>query len=279
MGVITSQQLSQYYDIYRDSEVVFTKEIIRALNFDQRQVSLRCNGSQWPCILNSISFMNAKIILSKKSTAFSVVEVPNPPTVTIRFCFIQAVTQQTLPILISARVGEIEPYQGSDDLSVVTLNFLQRPADDFIEILGRLHETNQNYIRKKDDRVIISDNSKRRLKLSSEETLVYIQNVPRHCILRDIAFTSAKIILIGVSQFLVNKAVALDIMFVDPDEKFVLKGIVSKADSIEGRKDLIIAQIDFSESEIPLSFKLRVNDFISQARLNQIDGAQKAEEK
>ena len=49
MGVTTSQQLTRYYDQFRDTEIAFSKEIVRIIHLDPRQVYIKANGSQWPC--------------------------------------------------------------------------------------------------------------------------------------------------------------------------------------------------------------------------------------
>ena len=71
MGIVTSQQLTRYYELYRDKEVTFSKEVIKTLNLDPRQIYIKCTDSQWPCIINSTSFMGAKIIIGSKGGAYS----------------------------------------------------------------------------------------------------------------------------------------------------------------------------------------------------------------
>lgn len=66
MGIVTSQQLTRYYELYRDTEVIFSKEVIKTLHMDPRQVYVKCTDSQWPCIINSTSFLGAKIIIGSK---------------------------------------------------------------------------------------------------------------------------------------------------------------------------------------------------------------------
>lgn len=42
MGIATSQQIQKYYDQYRDTEITFTKDIIRAIGLDPRQIYIKC---------------------------------------------------------------------------------------------------------------------------------------------------------------------------------------------------------------------------------------------
>ena len=60
---------------------------------DPRQIYLKCAGSQWPCIINSTSFAEAKVIIGTKGGAFQQIAQIKSPSVNIRFCFYQSETQ------------------------------------------------------------------------------------------------------------------------------------------------------------------------------------------
>ncbi len=271
MGIATSQQITRYYDQYRDTEITFTKDIIRALGLDPRQIYIKCNGSQWPCIINSTSFQLARIIVGTKGGAFSALAKDNP-AVNIRFCFTE-IESETITFLVSGKVAKIQPYMNSKELAVVTIQFTQRPPDDLIEIVGRLLEANANAIRRREERIIISDDSKRKLDLVREECIVIIQGVPRHCVLRDVSFLGAKILLIGLSQFLSNKEAVLKLAFDEPSEVLQIKGTIVSADLIQGRKDICAVSIKFDESQVPLSYKLHLNNYLTQVRKTQLSAS------
>ena len=167
----------------------------------------------------------------------------------------------------------------SQDLAIITLSFTQRPPDDLIEIVGSLLEANINAVRRKEERVVINEETKRKLALSKEETLVYVQNVPRHCILRDVSFSGAKIILLGLAQFLKDKETILRLEFEDPREIINLKGSIVATAEISGRKDMVAVSLKFDEKAIPLSYKIHINNYLTAVRktqLSAVDG--KAEE-
>ncbi len=275
MGILTSQQLTKYYDLYRDTEIIFTKEIIRTLNLDPRQVFIKFSGSQWPCIINSTSFLAARIIIGVKGGAYAQL-AKNNPTVNLRFSFIQA-DNQPLSFFITGRVSNIERYMNSADLAVVTINYTQRPPDDLIEILGTLLEANLNAVRRKEERILINDDTKRKLGLLKEETIVYIDNVPRHCILRDISFSGAKVILLGLAAFLQKKETILRLDFEDPRETINLKGSVVAVTQITGRKDMVAMSMKFDEKAVPFSYKLQINKYLTAIRKTQLSQTQAKE--
>ena len=269
MGLMTSHQITRYYDIYRDTEVTFSKEFIRALNLDPRQVYIKCAGAQWPCIINSTSLQSARIIIGTKGGAFAQISKENTP-LSLRFSFTPP-GQLPVSFFVNCRVANVQPYMTSNDLAIITLTFTQRPPDDLIETLGRLIEANFNSSRRKEERIIINEDSKRKLNLLREETLVYIQNVPRHCIIRDLSFSGAKLVLKGLAQFLADKNAVIRLDFTEPQETLGIQGKIVKAETIEGRKDLASVSIQFLESAVPMSYKLHINSYLTAIRKKQLD--------
>lgn len=269
MGILTSQQISRYYEIYRDTEITFTKEFISALNLDPRQVYIKCAGSQWPCIINSTSLQSARIIIGTKGGAYAQIS-KEPSSLNLRFSFVPP-GQPAVSFFVTCKVANIEPYMTSSDLAIITLTFTQRPPDDLIENLGRLIEANFNASRRKEERIIINADSKRKLNLLKEETLVYIQNIPRHCILRDLSFSGAKIVLKGIAQFLKDKITILRLDFIEPRETIGIQGQIVKAETIEGHKDLAAVSIKFLETAVPMSYKLHINSYLTAIRKKQLD--------
>ena len=272
MGVITSQQITRYYDQFCDTEIAFSKDIIRVLNLDPRQIYIKCNGTQWPCIINSTSFKLARIIVGTKGGAYQMISQKEPPAVSLRFCFKEE-GNQMMSFFVNSKVTNISPYMNSQDLVVVTLTFTQRPPDDLIEQIGGLLEANQNAIRRREEYILINEENKRKLGLVREETVVMIENVPRHCILRQISFGGAKFILLGLSQFLTNKEAVIQMDFEDPPERIQIKGKIVAAGIVEGRKDIVAVNMQFDEKLVSLTYKMHVNGFLQQQRKVKVSAA------
>lgn len=270
MGVLTSQQITKFYDIYRDTEVTFTKEIIRNLHLDPRQVYIKCAGSQWPCIINSTSFQSARIILGTKGGAYAQIKEDISAPISLRFSFAQP-DAQPVSFFVTSRATHVEQYMKSNDLAIITLTFTQRPPDDLIETIGRLLEANANAIRRKEERIVITPDSKRKLSITKEETLCYIQNVPRHCIIRDLSFSGSKIILMGLPNFLKDKPAVLSIEFEEPREIVQIPGQIVQAEFVEGRKDLVTVSVRFLDDSIPMAYKLHINNYLTAIRKKQLD--------
>lgn len=266
---MTSQQISRFYDSYRNTEIMFSKETIKALNLDPRQVYIKCNTGQWPCIINSSSLSIARIIIGTKGGAYAAIQKVNTP-VSLRFFFSDP-NGQTMSFFVNAHVSAMDPYMNSKELAIATLAFNSKPPHDLIEIVGRLLETKDNAVKRREERIAITPESKRRLSLMKEETIVNIQNVPRNCIIRDLSFSGVKLIMMGVAQFLKNKEASLQLEFDEPRETLIIKGLTVNAVPVEGRKELVTLSIKFDEASVPISYKIHINNCLTAVRQKMLN--------
>jgi hypothetical protein len=271
MSIITSQKITDYYDRYKNIEVTFTKEILQVTGMITQQVYLKCVSDFWPCVVFSSSFQAAKVVVNIKSGILEKLQQANN-SASIRFCFKNPDTGTPVTFFVSARSMGYALYQNSKDVAIFTLQFTQRPPDDLIEIMGRLLDANVNSSRRREEQIILGSDSIRRLKLLTKETATFIQGVPRRCILRGISFFGAKIIMMGVAKFLVDRDSALRIDFDDPRESFLIKGKFIDSESVEGRKELIALSMSFNEAMVPMGYKIRLNDYFSQVRADNRGG-------
>lgn len=262
MSVANSQQIARYYDFFRDKEVVFTKANLKYLRMDPRQIYVKCNGGQWPCILNSSSLQKAKIIIGTQSGILKEINKNKEAPVSIRYCFFD---QNNAPVqfFVNCDVTEVKNYQGSNDLAMLTLTFTQRPPDDLISRIGEFLEVNQNFATRKEERIAINKNTLRELGIPKEESVIFVQAVPRKCILKDLSFGGARVMTVGVPKFLENKPVTLMLLFSETQEKVSLPGVVRKCEFLEGRKDIVNVHIEFNPDDIPMSYKFHINSFIT----------------
>ena len=262
MGIANSHQISRYYDFFRDKEIVFTKSNLQILKMDPRQIYVKCAGGQWPCLINSSSLQSAKIIIGTNSGAFLAIQKDKNITIQLRYCFLDA-NNAPIHFFVNCTVGEINKYQNTEELAVVTLNFTQRPPDDLIFKIGEFLEASENFYHRKEERIDINKNSIRKLGLEKEESIIYVENVPRRCILKDLSFSGAKVMLVGVPKFLVGKNIALKIDFIDTNESVLVPGIIPRAEFLEGRKDIASVHIAFNGDTVPMVYKIHINSFIT----------------
>lgn len=272
MSITTSQQIAKWYELYRTIDVTFTREIIKATGFEPRHVYLKCVGEQWPCVIYSTSFSGAKIVASAKATLLEKIKKANN-LVSLRFSFQVEEKGDPVSFFVNGRATGFAPYsQAGADLQFMNIEYTQRPPDDLIEIVGKLLEANINSTRRHDDRVLLTPDSMRRIGLLSKNTVIFVQGVPRKCIIRDLSFYGAKIIIVGLARFLVNKDCLIRLELDEPREILDIKGTIVRYEDVEGRKDLAAVAIHFDEASVPLSYKIHINDYLGQTRQGQAEG-------
>ena len=264
MGVLPAQKLASFYERFKGIDVTFTKDMLEVTGLITEQVHLKCGSDFWPCVLYATSFQNAKVIANVKSGLLDKLHHANN-LVSLRFCFKNMEMEKGNPVtfFVAGRVLGTAPYKNSDDVCMLTIQFTQRPPDDLIEIIGRILDANINSTKRREERIILTTENQRKLKLLSKETMVFIQEVPRRCILRDLSFSSAKIIMIGVARFIVEKDATLRFDFDDPRESFLVKGTFVRSEDVEGKKEMVALALKFDEAQIPISYKIRINDYFN----------------
>ncbi|MFP4430746.1 MAG: PilZN3 domain-containing protein [Spirochaetaceae bacterium] len=262
MPVSTSQQISRYYDQFSNIEVTFTKEVTQAILLYPKQVYLRCLGYQWPCIIYSSSLVGAKIITNITGSLNETVRKANN-LVSLRFSFLQKDKPDPLSFFVSSKVTGYTPYgKNKPELSFMSLAYTQRPPDDLIEILGQLLEANVLSQKRKEERVVLTVQTAAIMGIDPKECRLTIDGVPRKCIVRDLSFGGAKVILMGLAKFLVNKTAELRLPLTEKQGALVVPGKVVRFDPVEGRSDIAAFALQYDEDKVPLDYKVRMNSLI-----------------
>jgi hypothetical protein len=262
MSVVTSQQISKLYQAYAGEEVLFNKDVTRALMLNGKGVHIRCFGYQWPCIIHSSSMTGAKLIVNMKSSIKQIVEKANR-NVGLNFSFIQRDRTNPVSFIMKAKVIQYTPYHPEKpDLNFMHIQFSNRAPDELIFRLGDLLDAQTQANDRKDDRIIVNPDTQRILKLAMKDAVaISIDNIPRKCILRDLSFGGAKVIIFGVPNFLVNKSSVLTLKFEDPYQTIAIPGKVLRFEEVQGRKDLAAFAIRFDDETLPSEYKLRLNQY------------------
>ncbi len=277
MAINTSQQISHYYDTYADQEVTFTKEVIRTTRLLTKQVHLRCLGYQWPCIIYSSSMTQAKVIVNMTDSLKGAIRKSNN-LVSLRFSFVHSDKADPVSFFVSAKISGFTPYSsGNRNLSFLSLTFTQRPPDGLIEVLGGLLQANQNSTQRRDERVPMSEETASEIGISVRGVQLFVQGVPRKCILRDLSFGGAKVVIMGVPKFLLNKEVVLRIPLVEKElPKLDLPGSVIRFEPVEGRSDIAAFAIQFDAERLPMSYKLKLSEYLNAESSPKARAAERA---
>jgi hypothetical protein len=263
MSTLTSQQINAFYEQYKTVSLTFSQETIKATGLVAKQIYLKCMGDFWPCVLYSSSFETAKVVANIKAGLVEKLQAAKN-SASIRFCFKLSGNNDAIFFFVNVKSIGFIPYGNSSDVAIFTFQYIQRPPDDLIEILGRFLSVNDNFSRRRSERLTLTPEIMRKLQINTRETVVSIQGAPRKCILSDISLFGAKIVMMGTAKESEN--MVLRVNFANPPESFMLKGRFIRSEIVEGRKDLCALGVAFDEEDIPLNYKLRINDYLNLTR-------------
>ena len=282
MAISTSQQIARYYQQYSDVDVTFTKDVIKATLLNPKQVYLKCTGYQWPIVVYSASMTGAKVIANMKTSLSEAIKKSNN-MVSLRLSFLQRDKADPLSFFVGAKIAGYTPYgQEKPELYFLTLTYTQRPPDDLIEILGRLIDANTSSARRKEERIPVTADSARAMGLNHKDAMVYIDGVPRRCIVRDVSFGGAKVVILGLAKFLVNKQANLRLTLSETDEEVDVPATVVRFEAVEGRSDIAALALQFDTETIPMKYKLMISGFLNSNKArtlrNQEDPGQTQDE-
>ncbi len=263
MAIVTSQQIQSYFDLYSTIEVTLTKEVSNLLGLLQDQISLKFGGSTWPCILYSTSMAGAKVILNLKADQIEKLKTSSNLG-SLRFCFRQTDSVEPLTFFVGIRVKGYNRYNSAPhkDLYFMTLEFSQRPPDDLIEIIGHFLEANVNSTKRRDERIPVNEKIIQKIGFQSCSAIISVEQVDRKCLLRDLSFGGAKLILPGIAKFLNNRLAVLKLINAEDGKLLELEGSFVRVEPVEGRKDLTLAALQFKLETVPQKYKIKINDFL-----------------
>ncbi|MCL2601017.1 MAG: PilZ domain-containing protein [Treponema sp.] len=273
MGTLPAKRVAAYFEAFKGVDVTFTKDMIQVTGLIPDQVHLKCGSDFWPCVFFATSFERAKVVVNVRSGILDKLSLANN-SVSLRLSFKKHEEKgRDVTFFVAGRVMGTAPYKGSEDVALLALQFTQRPPDDFIEIIGRILDANINSAKRKDERILLNDESQRKLKLFSREATVHIQKIPRRCIIRDLSFSGAKLIMMGVGRFLVEKQATLRVDFDDPREGFMLTGTFIRSEEIEGKQGMAALAMSYDESQVPMGYKIRINEYLNTVRADSRVGS------
>ncbi|MDR2842789.1 MAG: PilZ domain-containing protein [Spirochaetaceae bacterium] len=264
MGTLTRQKIQEYYEQFKSIPVTFNKEIIKVTGLQAKQISIKCASDFFPCVVYSTSFEEAKVVANMKSGLVERLKDTNNAA-SIKFSFTIPATGEHVAFLVSVHAAGSAPYNGSEEMSIFTMQYSQRPPDDLIEIMGRILDASVTAAKRKDENIPITATGFRKLKFSTKEIGLTIQGVPRFCVLRDLSFSGARAVVVGVSKLLLDKTGTIKFEFSDPQETFEISGKILSATPSPERKEMVLLEMSYNEP-VPMSYKIRLSEYLGTLR-------------
>jgi len=274
MDFLTTQQITDYYERHKTTELTLTKDIIEAAGIVTKQIALKCREDLLPCVIYSLSFSNAKIIADSRTGLVQKLKDANQVG-SLRLYFNNG-TANPLVSFVTFKMGWYTPYGGDKDMALMQLQFTNRPPDDVIIIMGKILDAYANFIKHKEERIPITPETQNKLHIVSPTTFIFIQGFKSPCILRDISFYDAKVIVMVPFEDFKGCEAVLTIDFKEPFRSFSLKGTCTRPEVVKDRKDLTAMSIVFNYDAVPIEYKIRINEYIIQQ--SRFDRERKREE-
>jgi hypothetical protein len=264
MGLITSQQLAKYYELYRDREITFNRQIVEVLKLMPKQVYLKTRGDQLSCIVYSCSMGGAKIVANLRTKALQQIRVAGN-SVSLRFAFRRSDKPEPLFFFVPAKITNYTFYSPEKpDLYFLSLEYTTKPPDDLIEMLGQLFETHTNFTRRKDERIELNPANIKLIGIDGKEAALVLEQQARKCIIRDLSFSGTKVLLFGARPEHVHKPTVLQ--FSALKQQMLIPGTIVRFEEVVGRDDIGAFGIQFLEDKTPMSYKILINNTLRTTR-------------
>jgi len=264
MAVVTAQQLKSFYNKYKDVDVTFTKEVSKSLGLLPKFVFLKHRSGQIPCIIYSSSMATSRVLANMDDSMVQTLSEEGN-NVSLRFSFKNADKHDPMNFFVPSRITGTNKYKDNPNLYFLALQFTQRPPDDLVQILGTTLDAMNSASLRKEERIVITADSQRILNLENKNTTIFINQVPRNAIIRDLSFSGAKVIILGNAKFLVGKPFTLNIA-VKRDEVYSLSGTILRHEDVEGRRDICALALKFDEDKVPMRYKILLNNYFQSVK-------------
>ena len=270
--MVTSQKLNEYLEQFGSIEVTFTKQVAEVLGLLPKYVYLKVQADILQCAIYSTSMREAKVIANLRVSALASLRQAGN-AVALRFCFQRPERNDSLSFYVSAKITSTSAYsKEAPDMHLLSLEYTHRPPDDLIEILGELLEANVNARRRKEVRIDVTPASMKALGLESREAVLVAQEAERRCLLKDVSFSGAKVLVYGQAKGLVEKPAVLYLTLAGESKPTGLPGRILRFETAANREDIGALAILFEEQRVPMPYKLAINNFLRSHRNGRAPG-------
>lgn len=272
MSIVTSQQLIQYYERYRETEVTFNTQVTTATGLVPRNMYLRVLDRELPCTVFSSSMASARVIANVKANFFLDLKRPNT-RLALRWCFKRQDKVEPMTFFVPCRVTGFTHFNvQKPGVQMMTIVFTQKPPNDLIEILGGLLEANWNSQQRREERIPITPENMKKLGMDSRDAFLLMGEASRRCLLKDLSFIGAEVLASGLTASDAGRPTTLRISKGEQATDMTLQGTITRVEEVGGRRDIKAVAIEYA-TDTPISYKLLINSFITSRRSSK-DGDQ-----
>ena len=263
MPPATETQLRRYYRLFGEQAIVFTRPVTTVTGLVAKRVYMKCGVEKKPCVLYSSSMVGAKVIADIDSRFLRAIKKANN-SIYLHLTFQPTRGRPAESSLVAGRVDTYSPYrkEGEDSYYYVNILYTRRPPEHLIEKFGKIIESKINIVRWQDVRITMFPRTMREIDLDSNDAIVEIDSKPIKCIIRDLSFNGARVVVDGVAKPALESKVILYIPFSNQDDLLKLHGEILRFSSVDRRPDATAVSIKFEEDTIPLAYSINLNEHL-----------------
>ena len=254
LGVSALQNL---YQEYLDIEVIYSREVTTGLGLVPAGSSLKCQGDLYPCLIHSCSFQKAILLLRLPSSQWKVSQFGTKLAV-LTLMFLQPKTSKKELFQFNGPLEILQEHKSDNGtLSIMAeIKFSHRPPEGFLQIQGSYLTLRKETNQRKEARITVSAETQELLGLTSSHSTVIIDHIERKCLIRDLSYQGARVILTGVAPFLVQKPFQLTVPILNmlPNQ---IPGQILRAEPVPGHRGLAIVALGYHKDKVPIEY-LRV---------------------
>jgi hypothetical protein len=259
---LTAHHLARLYEEFGETEVTFNSQVIIESGLITSDVRLTVGSQHLSCVLYACSMKGARVIAEFGQTVTDVL-AHNNSSASLRLGFKQQNEKSPVSFFIPCRLENLSEYKmQKQHMSFVALEFTQKPSDVLVGILGSLLEIKSNALRRRDQRIVLTPENMKKIGLESRESCLAIEGSSRRCLVRDLSFGGAKVLLsmLGLPQD--PHKVLLKLQKCEVQDDTVLDGSIVRVEDVQGHEDLVALSIKYS-TDPPISYKQKINNIFT----------------
>ncbi len=264
MSIITSHELSRFYEEYRETEVTFNKQVMEATGL--LSTHLKAAGTESRCFLYACSMAAAKLLVPDLREPFFQAIQKAGGHLSVRLTFNRSDKPDPLTFYVAGRMTGATPYNPQNPhAQLVALEFTGRPSDDLIQVLGVLLEANTNAKRRRDERIVITPDTLKRVGLESGTGALTIEGTDHRCLIKDVSFGGAKVLVAGTPPLAAGQPVGLKVVRAEGGEQITLWGELTRAEAVSGHPEILALGIKYL-GDPPVTYKMMLSSFLGGGR-------------
>lgn len=254
MTLLGTSVLQNLYQEYLDTELTYTKDVATGLGVLAAESSLKWQGELYPCVVHSASFRAAKVLVRLTGAQWKAMELGSKVT-TLTLTFLQPKTGKKELFQFNGTLQALQQHGAPDgELSLLlAVVYSHRPPEGFLQAHGSFLNLKKEANQRKEDRIPLNNESRELLGLSSLNTTVVVDHIERKCLLRELSYNGARVILTGVAPFLLDKPFSL-VVPVFGRSPLDIPGKILRAEAVEGHKGLAVIALGYHPDRVPVDY-------------------------